>query len=401
MKAMPPGTVASSPCASANDAVLIETVFRIEIHVSHRKQSSAKSSTRNSGHAVSQQRRPCNAPSSDGANERRKGLLNGEMRAEGVDTRNGRNVAFRPKRQLFEPFFRERPGAGELHMNKHTILRALLFVTAVALAAAVFPANAQDKAAITQELTSKYALTKTTADRTDIVTAGAILVLKKDGLLMVDVSSSNLYQNTYKDGKITQNALGKISRFHFPGAPSAPTSGAAQRTFVAGEKMWVTNITVKDNGVDMELYTDAINDIRYRAVLNFPFKGSDPIGQQADKLVADVFDVQPADNSDSGGGQQQQAAAGGQQQAPAGDQQQANQNAPASADAALAPIPPPPPPADAPPAAPKTIALGQTKDLVVANFGQPQKIVKLATKEIYYYPDMKVTFVKDKVTDVQ
>lgn len=286
--------------------------------------------------------------------------------------------------------------------NKHRILPTLLFVTAVALSAAVFPANAQDKAAITQELTSKYALTKTTADRTDIVTAGAILVLKKDGLLMVDVSSSNLFQNTYKDGKITQNALGKISRFHFPGAPSAPSSGAAQRTFVAGEKMWVTNITVKDNGVDMELYTDAINDIRYRAVLNFPFKGSDPIGQQADKLVADVFDVQPADNSDSGGGQQQQAGSGGQQQqTPAAGQ--ANQSAPtqAAADAAPAPIPPPPPPADAPPAAPKTIALGQTKDLVVANFGQPQKIVKLATKEIYYYPDMKVTFVKDKVTDVQ
>jgi hypothetical protein len=41
-------------------------------------------------------------------------------------------------------------------------------------------------------------------------------------------------------------------------------------------------------------------------------------------------------------------------------------------------------------------------DVVVANFGQPDKIVKLAgTKQVYYYKDFKVTFVGGKVTDVQ
>ena len=67
----------------------------------------------------------------------------------------------------------------------------------------------------------------------------------------------------------------------------------------------------------------------------------------------------------------------------------------------MAPIPPPPPPADAVPAPVKTIALDQTKDTVVATFGQPTRVVMLAGKEIDYYPDMKVTFVKNKVTDVQ
>jgi hypothetical protein len=38
---------------------------------------------------------------------------------------------------------------------------------------------------------------------------------------------------------------------------------------------------------------------------------------------------------------------------------------------------------------------------VVANFGQPGKIAKIGPKEIYYYPDLKVTFVNGKVTDVQ
>jgi hypothetical protein len=254
-------------------------------------------------------------------------------------------------------------------------------------------ANAQDKASIQQKLTSQYALTKTTADKTDIVTAGAILVLKKDNLMMVDVTSSNLFQNTYKDGKITQNVLGKLSRFHLPGIPAAPSSGAAQRTFVTGEKMWVTNIEVNDNGVNVELYTDPINDVRYRAVLSFPFKGSSPIAEQAGKMIAEVFDVQPADDSGANG-QGQQAPANGQQQAPANGQ-------PQQAETPPPPIPPPPPPADEPPAAPKTISLGQTVDVVVANFGQPEKIANIGTKQIYYYKDIKVTFVNGKVTDVQ
>jgi hypothetical protein len=64
-------------------------------------------------------------------------------------------------------------------------------------------------------------------------------------------------------------------------------------------------------------------------------------------------------------------------------------------------IAPPPPPADAAPPPPPTISLGDTKDQVVAALGQPQKVVQLGTKEIDYYPDMKVTFIKGKVTDVQ
>jgi hypothetical protein len=33
--------------------------------------------------------------------------------------------------------------------------------------------------------------------------------------------------------------------------------------------------------------------------------------------------------------------------------------------------------------------------------GQPQKVVKLSTKEMLYYPDMKITLVEEKVADVQ
>jgi hypothetical protein len=48
----------------------------------------------------------------------------------------------------------------------------------------------------------------------------------------------------------------------------------------------------------------------------------------------------------------------------------------------------------------KTIAIGQTRDQVIATFGVPTKIVQLGKKEIDYYPDMKVTFIQSKVADV-
>jgi hypothetical protein len=40
-------------------------------------------------------------------------------------------------------------------------------------------------------------------------------------------------------------------------------------------------------------------------------------------------------------------------------------------------------------------------DQVTANFGQPTRIAKLGAKVIYYYSDMKVTFVDGQVSDVQ
>jgi hypothetical protein len=50
---------------------------------------------------------------------------------------------------------------------------------------------------------------------------------------------------------------------------------------------------------------------------------------------------------------------------------------------------------------PVTIALGQTPEQVVAMKGQPLSKVNLGTKLIYVYSDMKIVFVRNKVSDVQ
>ncbi len=60
-----------------------------------------------------------------------------------------------------------------------------------------------------------------------------------------------------------------------------------------------------------------------------------------------------------------------------------------------------PPAPGAAPAAPTELGLGQTVEQVTAAMGQPKQIVKLGAKQIYVYPDMKVTFVNGKVSDIQ
>jgi len=277
---------------------------------------------------------------------------------------------------------------------------------ALAITGMSLVASAQSKSAIEKKLVEQYALTQATADQTDIVTAGAILVLKKGNIMMAPSTGSNFYQNTYRDGKISQNALGKtanaLNRFsRLPGA-SAPASPAT-RTFVPGEKVWVTKIECKDDGVVFDLFTDAYAEVRYKAALKFAFssKGPIPSVDEMDKMVAEVFKVQPAEDTTAAA--EKQAAPAQQQQAPAAAPAPAPAAAPPpAAETPLAPIPPPPPPVDEPQAPPKELKIGQTKDQVVANFGQPEKVVKLGTKEIYYYKDLgKVTFVNGKVTDVQ
>lgn len=292
-------------------------------------------------------------------------------------------------------------------MRTKVIIRAVVIVAGISAAL-----SAQDKASILKKLQSEYAVTKTTDDQTDIVTAGSVLVLQKDKLLMVATTGNNICTNIYRDGKFTQNGackanekLKKIGHFGLPipGADKAPQ--VTTRNYVAGEKFWVTKIDVKegkDAGVVMDFFTDAVNDVRYKTTLDIPFKAGTPSADDALKLVQEVVTVAPSDDdkkqeAKGNGGQQAQQQGG--QQAPAEPAQQAA--AQPAAEAAPAPIEPPPPPPDAPAPAPPTVAMDQTPDQVVAILGQPQKKAKIGTKEIYFYKDVKVTFVNGKVKDIQ
>jgi hypothetical protein len=226
--------------------------------------------------------------------------------------------------------------------------------------------HAQSAAALAaaqqQQLQSVYTLTKATADDTDVVTAGAVVVLQKDNLLMCRVNLPIPTPNVYKNGAIDQEGLlGVLGRM---GTAPPPAGGAPNtRKFVAGEKFFVTNIEVQKDGVAYRVLSDPFQGMRYHATLKFPFAKGATAG--SDDIISSIAAVLKIDSGDGSG---------------------------TSAGSAPAPSPAP---------QTKTIALGQTRDQVISMFGQPAKVVQLGTKEIDYYPDMKVTFVQSKVTNVE
>jgi hypothetical protein len=261
------------------------------------------------------------------------------------------------------------------------LITMLIFSSACALA------QDQDwRSAIQDRLESQYVLTKATDDRSTIVTAGAVLVLKKDDLLMFTIELRNSPGNTYKDGKITQGLLGKLGRLSTDGST---------RTFVKGEKFWVTRINVKDDGVVFQLLSDEFGDTRYGAALKFPFsKSAPPTAEQMEKTVSQVLRV---DGSDETAPEQPV----GKPAAISGKPGQSSAFVAEQQETAPAPIAPPAPPADQPPAPPQTLSLGQTKEQIFEILGQPLKVANLGTKQIYFYKDLKVTVVSGKVTDIE
>ena len=288
----------------------------------------------------------------------------------------------------------------------------------VVMMAMAWALHAQDSgaAAIQKKLQAEYQLTKITDDKSDIVTAGSVILLHKDKVMMVAATSTvNPCMNTYRDGKITPaGACGLGSKIrHIPGLSSriGADKAPATRNFVSGEKFWVTNITVKDNGKDrgaiFDFFTDATpagdQGIRYKGQLTIPFGAVTPSPDEAFKAIAEVITVVPPEDAKDEN-KQQPASQGGQQPAQQAAQQPAQQPEPPrgqpGADAPAAPAAaleaPPAPPPD-----PVNISEGQTVAQVEAAMGQPQKKLTVGPKMIYVYKDLKITFVKGKVTNVE
>jgi hypothetical protein len=251
--------------------------------------------------------------------------------------------------------------------------QAIYFAPVLALGlvlACVAPAlHGQDsRSEIQNRLAAEFKRTKMTADRSDIATAGSVLDLHKDGLAMASTEAVAPPTNTYKNGVISFG-FGANMAWGIALSPANQQSTAIpQRKFVTGEKFWVTDYMVKPDGVVFQFYSDPYNDVRYYCQLKFPFAKN--VAPQADEVMKTIEEVITAE-------------ADTQEAAPA-DSATPLQQAAAQ-----------------PAAAPKTIGLGQTTDQVVGILGQPQKIVNLGAKQMYFYPDMKVIFTNGKVSDVQ
>jgi len=283
----------------------------------------------------------------------------------------------------------------------------------------VLAAQSGDPAAIQQALNSQIKLTTTTGDRSEIATAGTIVEVHREGMMIYGFMSPLPPSNTYKNGKIVQGwgGFGKDLAITMLAPGGATSANYPQARFASGDKCWVTGLKVQKDGVVFQLYSDPVNDIRYYGNLKIPFpnKKEVPSVDAALQMVAEVLTVVPS--------QEQQASDAGSQQVPTPVSAQNGQQTLAPGNSFLTPAvapggasemvlppptaaaqrqyqdlaPPPPPPAPAP-----SISIGQTKDQVIAAFGEPQRKAAVGPKVIFFYTDikMKVTFIGGKVSSI-
>jgi len=223
-------------------------------------------------------------------------------------------------------------------------------------------------AQLRQMLQSHFVVTKVAPNQMDIVTAGSVMVLHKDGVLMCSVSVpggvSLPATSTYKDGAISHSIEPSDAPKAMPNGvryvqPRVNCGRVPSRTGMSGDKYWITKayVDMGNDRVVFRLYSDPIDDMRYWGELQVPFpKGSIPTPDQLLSTISEVLTVQPDD-----------AAASPPQPAPQ----------------------------------PKTVLKGDSIDQVVATLGKPEKILQVDPKLIYVYKEVKITFLDGKVSDIQ
>jgi hypothetical protein len=294
--------------------------------------------------------------------------------------------------QIEIPFDKKNPAADEEMLRR---LAEVVSVDAPTETAAIAPPGSPAAAAaaaalndpkelLKRKLADTFVLTKGNLSTGEISTPGSIVELRKDGLIMWTLEDKVAPNYVYKDGKFSL-PLAAWAQAHSSlraKDPELNPENVVKRKFVAGEKFWIVETHVRDNGVFLTFVSDPYSEVRYITTLWFPFEKKQPI-PTVDAFMKSMNEVI--------GVEAPPASAEGQSPAPV---------QPAVQPAAQ-PLAPPPPPIAPPPAPPKTVTLGQTREEVQAILGPPTKVAVIGSKEIDYYPDMKIILINGKVKDIQ
>ena len=172
------------------------------------------------------------------------------------------------------------------------------FIVAALLSSAPassFSKSDSPKAELEQKLNAQFVLAQLTADKTDIVKPGSIFVLEKDGLLMCSTDTKVPPTRFYKDGSIALPLAGDMGwdislKYAQPGATSA---NVPKREAGAGEKLFVSRILVKNEGVIFQFYSERYENVRYYGQLVFPYdKKAIPPAEDLLKTIAEVVTLQ-------------------------------------------------------------------------------------------------------------
>jgi hypothetical protein len=261
----------------------------------------------------------------------------------------------------------------------------LIWLVAGILSSLVALAQNGAPPSIAEQLEARYEPAKLAyqSGQVTITEPGTLLVIQQAGIQGFPPSSFAMAPAVFKDGALRGPGKGSVfgSRMlDVVGHAGAQSSGGDARPLTVGEKVYVSKIDVnlKKDSIGLRIIEcDTCNGVSqpssYKADVIFQFsKGYLAGGNVADieDTIAKVFSIDNAVDA-----QQNQAAQGAQAQG-AQDQGQAQ-------------------------AQPASIQLGETPEQVQAALGQPDKTADLGAKKIWVYKDLKVTFVGDKVSDVQ
>ena len=264
-------------------------------------------------------------------------------------------------------------------------------------------ATAQDN--LVKALKQKYRITEINAQGV-AVNPGTVLAVEADGINAEPYPTMITFENPVVDGQIKQRSkgLGFLKSTNL-------------QILQPGQKVYITKITEDTQGKEDSLkvtiltsdailatFTTGAYGGQYQAAKRYSttlaFK--EPKGalaqmsvDDASKMIEAVLSFNPADQVRS-----RDAGVVARSCEP-----HCAVSATTGALVGGANVPQPGAPADAAPStaqsAPPTVALGQTTAQVTTIMGAPKQIIDLGSKKIYKYPDMKVIFIDDKVSDVQ
>jgi hypothetical protein len=218
-----------------------------------------------------------------------------------------------------------------------------------------------------------------------------------DGVRHVFVAGANV---DVTDANGTECTVGEGDALQLTGEPVPPDATAANLVMLSskGGHDCAKGDTVSVGFTDLQDMQNSMRETISTGMNNLQTnqgKGGLPTlppSAKAAPVKADFTNGAPPPDADAANQINQQAQGADQaeqealNQAPQGADASAGENAGAAA---------------APAGPPKTIAVGQSIDDVVASMGQPKSIVDLGAKKIYVYPDLKITFNNGKVSNVQ
>ena len=218
-----------------------------------------------------------------------------------------------------------------------------------------------EKNQLAAEIEAKY-LTHTGVDRVRITQAGPIFVLQISGVMAAPSSNMTMPVNKI-DPSGAANQVKGGSAF----MTDLMESQAGNKTLNKGTQVYLIKAEVKGGDLHYWILTADTADvtqhgstkpIRYKALLNFGPGFEGMTVDEVDKKLARV--IVPESYLEA--------------------------EAKAADEAAKTP---------------KTAKLGMSQQEVIAALGQPTKILSLGEKTILVYPDVKITLVNDKVSDMQ